>query len=214
MARPDLLSWGGSPVTLAEFKTHAGINTTGLDGALQIWIDAATQQLESETGLAVLSSSFRQYQHQHRHHHGRYEVSYNPWHHYRHIKGWITLTTPNVTAINNLSYMDTTDALQTLTWADAQAAGWSAFLSDWAEVYREDGVYPDRDSHFAERGYVEYTAGWATAADVPARVKNAIMFLATHWYRNKTAVVTGTIATELPLGWQVLVDGLRKRYWT
>ena len=47
---------------------------------------------------------------------------------------------------------------------------------------------------------VTYVAGYgATGTSVPAPLRQAIMFLVGHWDLNRLPVVTGTIATELPL---------------
>lgn len=62
---------------------------------------------------------------------------------------------------------------------------------------------------------VRYVAGYpVTDADpsvstVPAAITQAILLLIGHWYRNRETVVTGTIATSLPLAVEALLSTYR-----
>jgi uncharacterized phiE125 gp8 family phage protein len=60
-----------------------------------------------------------------------------------------------------------------------------------------DGSFP---TSFDEAGAVtvRYTAGYAEG-EAPD-LEMAVLMLGAHYYHNREAVVTGTIATELPLG--------------
>lgn len=44
-----------------------------------------------------------------------------------------------------------------------------------------------------------YTAGYASAALIPARTRQAIRMLAAHWYENREAVVVGESVANVPL---------------
>jgi len=52
-------------------------------------------------------------------------------------------------------------------------------------------------------------AGWDTAELVPDNLKQAIRMLVAHWSEHPEAVVMGTIATEVPMGVNVLLQPLR-----
>ena len=61
---------------------------------------------------------------------------------------------------------------------------------------------------------VVYTAGYPPVGDpavstVPAAIKQAILLLIGHWYRNRETVVTGTIAASLPLSVEALLSTYR-----
>lgn len=61
---------------------------------------------------------------------------------------------------------------------------------------------------------VRYTAGYPDVGDppastVPAAIKQAILLLVGHWYENRESVVTGTIATTLPLAAEALLSTYR-----
>lgn len=45
---------------------------------------------------------------------------------------------------------------------------------------------------------VEFTAGYASAAAVPAEIRRGILMLAGHWFENPEDVVVGTIAAKVP----------------
>lgn len=53
----------------------------------------------------------------------------------------------------------------------------------------------------------QYSCGMEAAMLEAARV--AIMLLAAHWYVNRTAVVTGTIATNVPMSVAAIIDRIR-----
>lgn len=57
--------------------------------------------------------------------------------------------------------------------------------------------------------YVLLTAGWATAADVPGNLKQAIRMLVAHWYENRETVVVGTITSEVQFGVDQLLQPLK-----
>ena len=57
-------------------------------------------------------------------------------------------------------------------------------------------------TYTGQRGAIEvdFIAGYgSTAASVPADLKVAIRMLIAHWYEQREAVATGTIATTIPL---------------
>lgn len=53
---------------------------------------------------------------------------------------------------------------------------------------------------------ITFTAGFESP---PTQLVQAALMLAAHWFANREAVVTGTIATELPLGVAMLCDQFR-----
>ena len=56
---------------------------------------------------------------------------------------------------------------------------------------------------------VRFVAGYADIATVPHAVKTAIKLLAAHWHEHRESVVVGTIATNLPMAVDSLLDTVR-----
>lgn len=57
---------------------------------------------------------------------------------------------------------------------------------------------------------VRYTAGYGgTAGDAPEDLDAAVLFMVGHLWHNREAVVTGTIATELPMAVETMCDFYR-----
>lgn len=59
---------------------------------------------------------------------------------------------------------------------------------------------------------VEFTAGFGTAADVPANIRHAIQLLAAHWYEQREAVIVGTTVRNVPLTFDALINPWKIRY--
>ena len=53
---------------------------------------------------------------------------------------------------------------------------------------------------------ITYTAGFGGAADVPDDIIQAAHLMVGNWYEHREPVVVGTIASELPLSVQRLID--------
>jgi Phage gp6-like head-tail connector protein len=49
-------------------------------------------------------------------------------------------------------------------------------------------------------GYVDFTAGWTSPANVPAAVKVAVKSLAAHWYENREAYTERRL-DQVQQGW-------------
>jgi hypothetical protein len=64
----------------------------------------------------------------------------------------------------------------------------------------------DEDHHRADNVSIDFTAGPATVDPILA---HAVRLYVSHFYDNRTPVVTGTIATELPKSVQHLLRSQR-----
>lgn len=111
----------------------------------------------------------------------------------------VELPTGPMTAITSIVYYDTANAMQTLDTANY-------YYDEKREPARlafnnPPSVYPDRFNPITVNG---------SLGEAPAEpIKHAIKLLAAHYYENRRAVITGTIATELPLGVQALLNPYR-----
>ena len=129
-------------------------------------------------------------------------VSYAYWDRFPTGSGNIVLPYAPVRTLDEITYTDSAGDPQTL--ADTV---WSVDINrnppivylDWNQVWptvRGDvnGVR------------VEYSNGFADAASVDGRLKQAILLLAGHWFMFRSGVLTGTISKEIEFGVHQLVD--------
>lgn len=72
--------------------------------------------------------------------------------------------------------------------------------------FDDDYTYPS-DLADTKAIAVEFAAGYDA---VPSAIKVAVLLLVGHWYANRETVVTGTIATELPLAVAALIAPYRR----
>jgi len=56
---------------------------------------------------------------------------------------------------------------------------------------------------------ITYVAGYGAASDVPQALRQAMLLMIGHWYEHREAVITGPIATELPLAARALLAPYR-----
>lgn len=88
--------------------------------------------------------------------------------------------------------------------AVTDAMGPCIILAD-QEQWPDTAVRPDAVT-------VNWDCGYGDAADVPAAIVQAAKKIIGHWYHNREAVVTGAIATELPLSACALLAPFRQAY--
>lgn len=104
-----------------------------------------------------------------------------------------------VIGITSVKYVDPTGVEKTLDPAAYQLAGEGlapAPSASWPQV-RGD----------AEGVRIRYEAGFET---VPPAVRQAILLLVSTWFRNRSAVITGTIVADMPHGVEALLSPFRK----
>lgn len=100
------------------------------------------------------------------------------------------------TAIDSVAYLDADGIEQ--PYADARLVGGYAYPA-------VSGSWPTAYDYAA----VTFTAGLATPADAPELTAAAKLMLG-HLYRNREAVIVGTISSDLPLGVAALIDTYRR----
>ena len=102
-----------------------------------------------------------------------------------------------VASITSVSYYDTSGALQTL---DASKYYIQKHADDTCLIFFHDT--PDLQEYNAQPISIAATVG-----AVPSEsIKHAMRMLVAHWYENRRGVVTGTIATTIPMGVHSLLN--------
>lgn len=172
------------PVSLVEAKAQCRIDGTDENDFLTALVAAARGHLEETTWRAFITQTWR--------------LTLRG---FPSCGGPIYLPRPPALALSSFTYVDPDGATQTLTSDDYQldvAADPGTLEPAYGESWPATRDQPNAVS-------ITYTAGFGDAAAVPADLKHALKLLIGHWSENREAVVTGTIATELPLAVQALV---------
>ena len=169
--------------TTAEAKDFLKVDTTADDTLIDNLIKAATQSCEIYTNRYFLDTLVTQY-----------------------ADKWAdieNLYKSPVSSITHIKYYDSDDSLQTL-------AG-TVYLLDEVSQPARIGLKPNQSyPNIANRINaieVKYTVGYGTAASsVPEAIRQAVLITIGNWYENRQTVITGRIATELPLSSQYLLN--------
>jgi uncharacterized phiE125 gp8 family phage protein len=179
-----ILEPSSEPVTLAEAKRQCNVIADDEDTQFDHWIQAARELTESAANRSLMLQTWR--------------LRIHDWPLER-----LELPRPPLIAVSSVEYYDSAGVEQTLP------ATYYAVDSD-----REPGVlWRDEDAIWPATGgqpnaiSIVYTAGYASAAAVPARAKQAILLLVAHWYRVREAV--GTVGDEVALAYQSLIRSLK-----
>jgi len=109
----------------------------------------------------------------------------------------IKLPRPPWQATNYIKYYDNSGVLTTWSSSNYETAGYKEPAEIWpayGKVWPTPRVKPGAVLVGFDCGYGD---GFAS---VPTLLKHGMLMLIGHWYMNREAVVTGIIATELPIG--------------
>ena len=169
--------------TTAEAKAHLKVDTTADDTLIDNLIRAATESCQIYTNRYFIHTVVKQ--------------QCDHWH------DIATLYKSPVSSVAHIKYYDTDNAQQ--TWAA------SNYIVDTSSKPARIGLAPDKSfPDIAERLNaieVQYTVGYGSASEnVPEGIRQAVLLTIGNWYQNRQSVVTGTIATELPLSSQYLLE--------
>lgn len=183
------------PITRTEAKNHLKVDFTDDDEYIDDMVAAAREMCEAWTGLALITQTLRIKLNEFPR-----SMDFNTGRvHHR-----IRLPAPPLQAVSSIVYTDTAGASQTLSSSkytvDTDAEPGQVFPA-YGEVWPSCQNIPNAV-------IVTYTAGYGDASDVPKVLKQGMLLLIGQWYDVRQAVVTGTIATEIPMGVQALFSSV------
>ena len=172
-----------NPITLTEAKTHLKVDTTADDTFITNLIKSATSSAQEYTNRFFIATTIQQVG--------------DKWEDISNL-----LKSP-VASVTNIKYVDTSGSLQTLST--------DVYFVDDVNKPARIGLKPNQS--FPENidrlnaGQVNYVVGLAAGPDeVDEGITQALLLTIGNWYQNRQAVVTGTIATELPMNAKFLLD--------
>jgi hypothetical protein len=195
MSQPTL-----EPVSLAEAKSHLRIDGTYDDTLIGLCIGAARQYFENSCQIHIAQKTVQlvldsfpatvpnltvtsniNYP---------FQTKYYPF------DGTIYLTGP-VQSVESVSYTDTALTEQSLT-------GYRVDLISSPARITYAYTWPTT-AKITNSVRVNYTAGFTTV-NMPKLLKSGMLFYVGHLYENREGVVTGTIATDIPLAVESIIQ--------
>lgn len=180
-----------SVVQLADMLAHLNL-TAGLDDTLvQDKINSAEAWIEQFIGRALLTQTRVVY-------FDRFHRS-------------LELPVTPVQSITSITYLDPTQTQQTLA-SNAYTA--TPLNSDDVPtyLYPVPGTFWPNTARVKSAVTVTVQAGYASAANVPPPLIEAIKLLVAHWYENREASLVGVTSSELPFGLMDILN--RYRDWS
>ena len=175
----------GNILTSNEVKTHLKVDTTADDNLIAALIVACTNSAQEYTNRFFLETTL--------------DMFADEW------KEISTLLKSPVTSVDSIKYYDQDDNQQTLDT--------SVYAFDMVSMPARIFLKPNQSfPELSERKNaieVRYKVGVSSASDVDQAIKQAVLLTIGNYYENRQAVVTGTIATELPMNAKFLLDQYR-----
>jgi len=168
-----------SVVATSELKTHLRITHSDDDTYIGVLRDAACEFVEDYTNRSITTPR-------------TFEFNVDQF------RGTIELPIGPLSSVTSISYKKSKSATDTFL----AGADFYVDLERTPAVLRFPNP-PTADPQAISPIRIVAEVG---ADRVPAKVKQAIFLLVAHWYENRQSVVTGTIATEVPLGIHSLLN--------
>jgi uncharacterized phiE125 gp8 family phage protein len=172
------------PVTLAEARLHLAATEEDLvedDPLIEALIVAARQVCELHLDRALITQTWDLHLD---------EWPHGPW---GGQLGGIVLPRPPLQSITSITYTDTNGSLQTVPLANYYVRTGTP-----GEVSPIFGEFWPSARYQRDAIHVRFVAGYGTASAVPQCIKQAMLLLIAHWYRNREATVnTGAVPQKL-----------------
>jgi uncharacterized phiE125 gp8 family phage protein len=173
------------PVILAEAKLHLRVDGNEEDALITALIAAATSQAEDYTWRTLMSTVFEYF-----------DADFH---------GEIDIDTYPVSTIDSIKYYNTSNVLTTISATEYE---YNLNVSP-ATIRPKSGYYWPSPAIRYDAVIVRFTAGYASAALVPAAIKQAILMIIGHLYANREDVVTGTQVNTMPQSSKYLLNPYR-----
>lgn len=178
------------PVSLAEAKAHLRIDGTAEDALIQSLVVTSRLHIEAALGLALITQSWS------------YFLDRWP------KAGRLVLPLRPVAAIAHIRVWDDEGTSESLDAASFLLDGHGMPPRLVAPAGMSDPT-PKRVANGIEIGF---TAGFgASAADVPATIRHALLLLVAHWYENREPVQIGVGVNAVPAMVSDLLAPYRRR---
>ena len=178
------------PVSLAEAKAHLRLETNDDDTLLQSLITTSRLHIEAALGLALITQSWS-WMFDHWPRGERVVLPLRPVQAVTHVRVWRQDGTSQTLPADNFILDGQGNPARLLPVAPAAL------------------VEPGQPGNGIEIGF---TAGFgASASDVPATIRHALLLLITHWYEHREPVEIGASVNAVPVMVSELLHAHRRR---
>ncbi|MBN50034.1 MAG: hypothetical protein CMN85_10870 [Spongiibacteraceae bacterium] len=177
------------PVTTAEAKDHARIDISDDDTLVDAMVESVRLHTEDFLGRALVTQTLS------------LQLDRFP--------EVIELPRPPLQSVSSITYVDADGATQTLAASKYRVDNKSAparVTPAWGEVWPSTRAVTGAVT-------VQFVAGYGAAADVPQRIKHAILMAFGHLYENREDVSVGVQGHKLPQNSQWLLWPLRVKWF-
>lgn len=181
------------PVSLNEAKAHCRVDTADDDTLLTGLIEAAVSHLDGYGGVlgrAIMAQTW-----------ARDFDGFGT--------GGLRLPVGDLISVTSVAYYDIANQVQTLS-----SAVYTAFTDELGPyvALKPDHVWPLTYGR-PDAVRVTWQAGFgASAVNVPAAIRHAILLMVGHWYENREASVVGAPVAPLPMAVDALITPYRQVY--
>lgn len=176
------------PLSLSDFKAHARITATAEDTLLPVYVKAAREQLEHETGRALITQTW--------------ELTLDAF------PGSIWLPKPPLQSVTSIKYDDAAGVEQTLSNTVYDVLNVGAEYASGAIVLADGETWPVTSGR-PGCVRVRYVCGYGAAGSVPETLVTWIRLQAAALAEHREAVTVGERASMLP---GRFIAGLLDRY--
>jgi uncharacterized phiE125 gp8 family phage protein len=186
------------PISVQEAKEHCRVDLTDEDALIDGYVQAARQHVETITGRALITQQWAMGLDWWPNASGRYgRAGEWGWCH------WIDMPKPPL--INTvplpvaITYVDTAGAPQTLATTQYRIDAPSGPTAGRGRIEPAYGVTWPSLHGVLNNATVTFWAGYGVSGDtVPRPIRQAMLLLVGHWYRNRESINIGNIVNELP----------------
>ena len=179
-----------TPVSIDEVKQHLNVSISDDDALLSGYIKAATAMLEARTGRCFVTQTRT--------------LKMNGFTDGRYVHGR-TIQPPRspLKSVTSIAYLNSVGTSTTVASSDYVVSTGEkpgriseAYNATWPGTYGQ-----------ADDVTITYVAGHSTVASgVPTNVQHAIKMVVGHWYRNREAVLVGTVSADVQMGVDALLE--------
>lgn len=169
------------PITAEQLKLHSHADGNDEDENFGLYVQAATRLAEKRLDRQIVTATLR--------------VTYDkfPCATRQNPESAIYLPRPPLQSVTSIGYVDTNGTTQTMATTDYIV---DANSEPGRITPRYGDIWPTpRDQMNAVT--VTYVAGYGNASAVPSSIKQWMLVVGAHWYRNREAVNIGNITSPL-----------------